>query len=108
MVDDNSPDGTADEALSLADEYPIRVSVRKKDKGLAGAVVHGFALAKGEVVVVMDADLSHPVESLPEMVRPILEGRCDATVGSRCVAGGGSEKWPLVRRLVSKGAGFLG
>jgi dolichol-phosphate mannosyltransferase len=55
----------------------------------------------------MDADLSHPVEKIPDMVQPILEGRCDATVGSRYVAGGGAQNWPLVRRIVSKGAGLL-
>jgi len=44
-------------------------------------------MAQGDICVVMDADLSHPVEKIPAMVRPILEGKCDATVGSRYVDG---------------------
>jgi dolichol-phosphate mannosyltransferase len=64
-------------------------------------------LARGEICVVMDADLSHPVEKIPDMIRPILEGKCDATVGSRYVVGGGAQHWPLVRKIVSKGAGLL-
>ena len=107
VVDDNSPDGTAGIASSLADSYPVRVHVRKSDRGLSRAVIEGFGLARGEVCVVMDADLSHPVEKIPDMVRPILEGKCDATVGSRYVAGGGAHNWPLVRKVISKGAGLL-
>jgi dolichol-phosphate mannosyltransferase len=107
VVDDSSPDGTAETAASLAGAYPVRVHVRKADRGLSKSVIEGFRLAKGEVCVVMDADLSHPVEKIPDMVRPILEGKCDATVGSRYVTGGGAQNWPLVRRMVSKGAGLL-
>jgi len=107
VVDDDSPDGTAIVALSLVDSCPVKVHVRKRDRGLSRAVIEGFGLARGEVCVVMDADLSHPVEKIPDMVRPILEGKCDATVGSRYVAGGGAQNWPLVRRIVSKGAGLL-
>jgi len=107
VVDDNSTDGTAETAASFAGAHPVRVHVRKRDRGLSKSVIEGFGLAKGEVCVVMDADLSHPVEKIPDMVRPILEGKCDATVGSRYVAGGGTQNWPLVRRVVSKGAGLL-
>jgi dolichol-phosphate mannosyltransferase len=107
VVDDDSPDGTASVALSLVNSYPVKVHVRKRDRGLSRAVIEGFGLARGEVCVVMDADLSHPVEKIPDMVRPILIGKCDATVGSRYVAGGGAQHWPLVRRIVSKGAGLL-
>jgi len=70
-------------------------------------VIEGFDLAQGEICVVMDADMSHPVESLPAMVGPILAGDCDMTVGSRYVAGGGSETWPLLRRIISRGAGLM-
>jgi len=107
IVDDNSPDGTADIAKKLAQKYPLRVHIRKNERGLATAVMKGFELAKGEICVVMDADLSHPVEKIPEMVKPILEGKCDATVGSRYVNGGDCENWPLIRRIISKGAGLL-
>ncbi|MGD0230340.1 MAG: glycosyltransferase family 2 protein [Syntrophorhabdales bacterium] len=107
VVDDDSPDGTAGVAQDLAGSYPVRVHVRKDQRGLATAVMKGFEIASGEVCVVMDADLSHPVEKIPDMVRPILEKRCTATVGSRYTAGGGCENWPFVRRLVSRGSGLL-
>jgi dolichol-phosphate mannosyltransferase len=55
----------------------------------------------------MDADLSHPVEKIPDMIQPILQGKCDATVGSRYVVGGGAQNWPLLRKIISKGAGLL-
>ena len=57
--------------------------------------------------MVMDADLSHPVEKIPDMIQPILQGKCDATVGSRYVVGGGAQNWPLLRKIISKGAGLL-
>jgi dolichol-phosphate mannosyltransferase len=107
VVDDDSPDGTADFALAIAAKYPVTVHLRKNMRGLATAVMKGFELAKGDICVVMDADLSHPVEKLPEMIKPIIEGKCDATIGSRYVSGGGSETWPLLRRIISRGAGLL-
>lgn len=107
VVDDNSPDGTAGIASSLADSCPVRVHVRNRDRGLSRAVIEGFGLSQGEVCVVMDADLSHPVEKIPDMVRPILEGKSDVAVGSRYVVGGGAHNWPWVRKAISKGAGLL-
>lgn len=107
IVDDNSPDGTAQVAAKMADDYPLRVHVRKEDRGLSKAVIKGFELAEGEICVVMDADMSHPVERLPAMLRPLLGGECDMTVGSRYVAGGGCETWPVLRRIISRGAGLM-
>ena len=107
VVDDDSPDGTAEVAAGLGRDYPVRVRVRKNERGLATAVMKGFELAGGIVCVVMDADLSHPVEILPDMVRPIINNECDATVGSRYVSGGGSHDWSLCRRFISKFSGLL-
>ena len=107
VVDDDSPDGTATIASNLAGSYPVNVHVRKSGRSLSRAVIKGFGLAHGEICVVMDADLSHPVEKIPDMIQPILEGKCDVTVGSRYVLGGGAQNWPLLRRIVSKGAGLL-
>jgi dolichol-phosphate mannosyltransferase len=107
VVDDDSPDGTAGTASELGNSFPVRVCVRKSDRGLSKAVMKGFELARGEICVVMDADLSHPVEKIPDMIQPIFEGRCDATVGSRYVVGGGAQNWPLLRKIISKGAGLL-
>ena len=107
VVDDNSPDGTAHIALELAERYPVRIHVRTNERGLSKAVMKGFELAEGDICVVMDADLSHPLEKIPAMIKPILEGKCDATVGSRNIIGGGYKSWPLPRKIMSKGAGLL-
>lgn len=107
VADDNSPDGTAQVAAELARGYPVRVHVRREERGLATAVVKGFDLASGDILVVMDADLSHPVEKIPDMVRPILDDRCDITVGSRYVKGGGCDNWPLPRRMISRFSGLM-
>lgn len=107
IVDDNSPDGTADAALELAERYPVKVHVRYAEKGLSKAVIDGFERAEGDICVVMDADLSHPVEQVPAMITPILSGLCDVTVGSRYVEGGGFDRFPLHRKWISKGAGLL-
>lgn len=107
VVDDDSPDGTAEVARELGRRWPVQVHVRRGERGLAGAVIAGFQRAEGRVSVVMDADGSHPPAALPAMVRPLLDDRADVVVGSRHLPGGGSEGWPLRRRLISGGAGLL-
>jgi len=107
VVDDDSPDGTAREASRLAARFPVVVCKRVGDRGLATAVLKGFELSKGEICVVMDSDMSHPVSTIPQMVRPILAGEADATVGTRYMEGGGHEEWPWFRRAMSHGAGLL-
>jgi dolichol-phosphate mannosyltransferase len=107
IIDDNSPDGTAEAARAFEDKYPVKVSVRKTDRGLSKAVVKGFELAQGEVCVVMDADLSHPVGKIPEMIKPIIINECDMTVGSRYLPGGGWVEDNSLRGIISKFAGFL-
>src|SRR5579883_2937878 len=66
-------DGTPDLAEALADRYPVRVLRRPGKMGLASAVLDGLKLAQGELIAVMDADLSHPPEALLPMVRAIEE-----------------------------------
>jgi dolichol-phosphate mannosyltransferase len=107
IVDDGSPDGTADLAESYADKHPVVVVRRPGKAGLASAVLAGFAKARGDVLVVMDADLSHPPEAVPRLVSAIEEG-ADLAVGSRYVTGGGTEDWPLKRRVVSRAACLIG
>lgn len=103
VVDDDSPDGTAAEAERLAALYPLRLIVRKSERGLATAVLRGFEAARGEVVAAIDADLSHPPERLPDLARPALDGAADMVVGSRYVGGGAIDpRWPLRRRLASR------
>ena len=107
IVDDGSPDGTADLAESYADAHPVRVVRRPGKAGLASAVLAGFAQARGDVLLVMDADLSHPPEAVPRLTMAIADG-ADLAVGSRYVTGGGTEDWPLRRRVVSRAACLLG
>lgn len=102
VVDDNSPDGTWRLAEEMRVEYPmVRVIRRVHERGLARAVVRGWAEARGEVLAVMDGDLQHPPEVLPQVVRALRTGGADVAVASRHVAGGGVSKWNVIRRGLS-------
>jgi len=106
VVDDNSPDGTADVAKELSKTYPVRVFVRKNERGLASAVVYGFRRARGDILAVIDADLQHPPELLGKMVELVLRG-FDIVVASRYVEGGGVESCSWHRQIISKFAIML-
>ena len=107
VVDDGSPDGTADIAADLGRTLPVTVVRRAGKAGLASAVLAGFATAKGDVLLVMDADLSHPPEVAPQLADAIAAG-ADLAVGSRYVSGGGVKDWPMTRQVVSRVACLLG
>lgn len=99
IVDDNSRDGSEELVRDLANKYPVRIMVRKNKRGLASAVVDGISQAKGELIAVMDADLQHPPEVLPEMFKA-LENH-DFVVASRYIEGGSPGKWTFSRKMVS-------
>jgi dolichol-phosphate mannosyltransferase len=82
------------------------VVVRHRERGLASAVVHGFNCARGEVLGVIDADLQHPPELLPELLEYIRHG-ADVVVPSRYEPGGGIREWARRRLLVSRVATTL-
>ncbi len=106
IVDDNSQDGTPRVVEGLGKDW-VRLIVRTRDKGLSRAVVEGIGAAANEVVVVMDADLSHPPEKIPEMLDR-LEGGADFVIGSRYVKGGTQDtEWGFFRWLNSKVATLL-
>ncbi|ASJ01706.1 dolichol monophosphate mannose synthase [Thermococcus gorgonarius] len=109
VVDDDSPDRTWEyaEELGKTRGYPVKVIRRTKEKGLSSAVIRGFKEAEGDVFVVMDADLQHPPEKIPELVREIEKG-ADIAIASRYVPGGGVENWYWYRKLISKGAIMIG
>jgi dolichol-phosphate mannosyltransferase len=107
VVDDDSPDGTGDVARELGETYPVRVLSRHGERGLATAALAGFGASDAPVVVVMDADGSHPVERLDDLVRPVLDDAADVVVGSRRIPGGSAEHWPWHRRWASRVAGLL-
>ncbi len=106
VVDDNSPDGTADLAESLAQIYPVKVIRRINERGLATAVVEGFKQAVGDVLGVIDADLQHPPDIIPNLLREIWDG-ADVAVATRYIEGGGTKGWSLGRKIISKGATLL-
>jgi dolichol-phosphate mannosyltransferase len=101
IVDDNSRDGTIEAASELASRYPVRVIVRRNERGLATAVVHGLKSASGPIIGVMDADLQHPPEVLPDLVKAIQDG-ADMAIASRYIPGGGCPNWGLSRRIISR------
>jgi dolichol-phosphate mannosyltransferase len=103
IVDDNSRDNTQQVCDELSKRFPLRLITRTHPKdGLSGAVLHGMAEAKGDLLVVMDADLQHPPEKLPEIVQPLIDDRADFVIGSRYVKGGSIETgWSPYRALNS-------
>lgn len=103
VVDDDSRDGTAEVCRRLETERPIRLITRRGERGLSTAVLRGFQAARGDILVVMDADLSHPVETIPSMVAQLETRRADFVIGSRYVVGGSMHaNWGLFRVLNSR------
>jgi dolichol-phosphate mannosyltransferase len=109
VVDDNSPDGTAELVEELSREEARIHLIRRAGKlGLGTAHVAGFrwALARDyERVVTMDADFSHPPDRIPELLQSSLLN--DVVLGSRYVEGGGHEGWPAHRVLLSSVSGMV-
>ena len=109
VIDDGSRDGTDDVCADLARRYPLSLHVRTEpDGGLSGAVLFGMNLARGEVLVVMDADLQHPPEELPNLIERLEGGGAEFVIGSRHADGGSTaERWGAFRRINSKVATAL-
>ena len=108
VVDDNSPDGTGEllEQLIADNIFAGRLNVlhRVGKLGLGTAYITGFkwGMAHGyDKLVSMDADFSHNPAYLPEMIKHL--DNADLVIGSRYVAGGGVEDWPLLRQFISRG-----
>lgn len=102
VIDDNSPDGTA----QAAQEKAVRLIVRKENRGYGSAHLDGFKEAikhDAEIIITMDADFSHQPKVIPEMIRQIQAG-FDVVIGSRRVAGGKIIGWGFIRRLASQTA----
>ena len=109
IVDDNSPDGTGALADQIAARDPqVRVLHREQTAGRGAAYLHACAAALAEGwdrIVQMDADFSHNPADVPRLLQALDDG-ADMAVGSRYVAGGGTENWGLGRRIISRGGGL--
>ena len=106
IIDDNSPDHTADKVALLQEEYPGRLFLekRKEKSGLGTAYVHGFKWAlqhKYQFIFEMDADFSHNPNDLPRLYNACKEEGYDVAIGSRYVSGVNVVNWPLSRVLMS-------
>jgi dolichol-phosphate mannosyltransferase len=108
IMDDNSPDGTADEIRDwiskINDEnYELRIHVRPGKMGLASAYTQGFEMIKDEAeyLLSMDADLSHKPEYIGELLSKAAEGY-DLVIGSRNIPGGSVKGWKMLRILISR------
>ena len=102
VVDDDSQDGTEAVVAQLACDHPVQLIVRRNMRGLSSAVIEGFRKARGDFLVCMDADLSHPPDRILALVEQLRDPRVDFVIGSRYCAGGTIEEaWSRTRRLNS-------
>jgi len=112
VIDDSSPDGTADTVRNLQKEFGnILLFIRPKKSGLGTAITDGFKIFLSmkhppKSIMTMDADYSHSPRDLPRFVEPLKNG-CDLVIGSRYCRGGGTVDWSLFRLATSKVANFI-
>ncbi len=108
LVDDNSQDGTEKICASLIKTLPLKLIIRKQNKGLSLSVIEGIENAAYQIIVVMDADFSHPPSALPQIINTLLKDKADFVIGSRYIKGGDIDKnWGVFRRINSKIATLL-
>ena len=90
IVDDNSPDGTYREIIkNFGGNKNIKAILRKNERGLGGAILHGIKNSKNGIIIGMDADFNHPPELIPHMLKEVEDN--DLVVASRFIKGGGME-----------------
>ncbi len=108
FVDGGSTDGTLDAIRAAATNHPVRLIEQDPNApGLAEAIMTGAHAAESDILVVMDADLSHPPERIKDLLDPLFADAVDMTIGSRYVPGGSTPGWPLWRRIMSRAASAL-
>jgi dolichol-phosphate mannosyltransferase len=111
IIDDGSPDGTADGVRSVQQQYPDRIDLieRPGKLGLGSAYIRGFRYAlERDVTYIceMDADLSHDPDDLGDLIAPVQADEADLVIGSRYIGGVRVMNWPLSRLILSYGAGL--
>lgn len=106
VVDDNSPDGTGRVADELRNKYPLTTIHRSEKSGLGKAYAQAFQVLppETEIVIQMDADLSHDPAIIPKMLEKIKDA--DLVLGSRYIPGGATENWDFFRKLISRFGNF--
>jgi dolichol-phosphate mannosyltransferase len=108
VVDDNSPDLTGkivEEYLKNVKKiagYTMDIIHRTSKNGLSSAILSGVQRAKGDTIVVMDSDFSHPPQIIPKMIESLKKYQCDMVVASRYISGGKINGWTLKRKIMSK------
>ncbi|POS75368.1 dolichol-phosphate mannosyltransferase [Diaporthe helianthi] len=109
IVDDGSPDGTQEIANQLVKAYSPHVQLKPRTGklGLGTAYVHGLQFAKGNFIIIMDADFSHHPKFIPQMIALQKAQDYDIVTGTRYASGGGVFGWDLKRKLTSKGANIF-
>jgi len=113
VVDDNSPDGTGKivedylKNLKKITNYTIEIIHRKAKDGLGSAIMKGIQQAKGDMIVVMDGDFSHPPQIIPKLIESIKKYQCDIAIASRYIKGGKIQGWSAKRKLMSKFATLI-
>ncbi len=112
IIDDSSPDGTADLVRKLQKQCKnVLLLVRKRKSGLGTAITDGFKIFLSlkkppKCMITMDADYSHNPKEISKLIAPVREG-CDLVVGSRYCDGGGAIGWSISRFVISKIANFI-
>jgi len=113
VIDDASPDGTQDVCKDLQAIYNtsekdiLRLKPRPGKLGLGTAYIHGMNFARGNFIILMDADMSHHPKFIPKMITLQKETSCDIVTGTRYVKGGGVYGWDLRRKLTSRVANYI-
>lgn len=107
VADGGSKDGTVEKVKDWAQHAPVRLITNTGRGGLAGDVLCAAHHAQSSVIVVMDADLSHPADAISALVAPIQDDTADMVIGSRYVPGGSTPDWPLRRKILSRIGGLV-
>ena len=107
VADGGSTDGTIDRVRAWESRAPVRLMQSPARRGLAGDVLDACRQAQAPVIVVMDADLSHPPKTIAALVAPIHAGVSDMVIASRYIEGGSTPAWPMKRQMMSRIAGVF-
>lgn len=110
IIDDNSPDGTLGVAKQLQKIYgedKLILKPRSGKLGLGTAYVYGLKFARGQYIIIMDADLSHHPKFIPQFIEKQAQTQADIVTGTRYSGNGGVYGWDFKRKLISRGANYL-